>query len=403
MTSLFGKAISNIGTFFKLPEFGVSEKFGYTPPAGSYGGPPATQTPSQSNISPQAQGFFNFGGQSGKLVSPIPSSYVQQTNVPSGGGGQPTGQVLGAQAPQEQTPGAPDVNALEALIQPALDTLSSLEAETRSLLGGGEAEATAFGSAAGAKATEAKQAGLATVGTQEAKSTARAGEAESQQKRGFAEIAQQFLGRFGRTGFGQGVTGALGESTLQNIGRIRVGLQETINELNVRRNQLEDVFNSAIQETNFQVENLKNQARQSLQSALAEIGSRRAELQTRRAELVNRALEMYRQNVLDINARNTQFQQQLYAQREATNERIREAQARATQNLATLPSFELSPGQTKFIPASQLGGQEGLSQFEGTTLPGGATFGQAGQYGVFSGPAQAGGLIDPETGEPIGQ
>ena len=101
---------------------------------------------------------------------------------------------------------------------------------------------------------------------------------------------------------------------------------------------------------------MKQSAKAQLQQALAGIGSARAELGMRRAEMVNQALENYRQQVIQINARNTAFQQNIAQIRFETDQRIREAQAKATSITENLEKWSLSPSETQFLPGNQAQG-----------------------------------------------
>ena len=340
-----GNLVAAAGGALGIPETGLSERIAGRPtPRGEAVGKAQAQYNPFGRVSPQQaaqqRAFQNLppsqkgGGSSGGGAA---------GGGVSGGGGQPTPTGdQGYQGFQEQ-PSEVDTSYIDELLNPALSALEGLESETRSLLGGGEQQAEAYRSAAEAKATGAKQTGLGQVQTQEAGAKTAAEEAEFQQRRGFGEISQQFGGRFGRSGFGQGVLGSIAENTLQTVGRIRTGLQGVVQELNTRRNQLEDIFNSAVQEASSEVENLKQNARGKLQNALAQIGQSRVALQTRKSELVNSALENYRQTIAQVNARNTEFQQQLSLQKQQSDLRIQEAQARANNSLQNLPSFSLQP------------------------------------------------------------
>lgn len=373
----FGKAIDVVGGALGNPvkEFGISEKL--------QGFPVRTASASTQQVLPAQtkQGAIPPGG-FGELLNQSPS-----TSGGGGGGGiqAPQGDSGGGQS-LEGSPGQPQLDF--GAINEALSTLQGLEDETRSLLGGGEKLAEKFQSSAEAQAQQGREKGISAVGAQERKTEATGQEAETQQRRGFQEISQQFLGRFGRSGFGQGVTGALGESTLQNIGKIRSAVQETVQQLFTQKQEIETQFNTAVEQAQFQAEQLKGQAKSALQSALSEIGSRRVALQSQKADLVNNALENYRQQVVSVNARNAQFQQSIDLAKFKTDEAIREAQSRASNVMNNLASFSLSPGETKILPLSQLGGADAGSQFAGTQLPGGTQFSQAGSYGIFSAPGQ---------------
>jgi hypothetical protein len=386
MASLFekiGSTVAGVGRAQNLPEFGISEFI-----SGFGRGSSSSNPPSFSSTG------GGIGG--GARVAQKSSGFG---NIISGGGTTGGGEVLGTQAPtpapqQQQGPGlvegepsAPDIPSLESLIQPALDDLSRFEQETRNLLGGGEQEAEAFRSAAVSRAEQAKKEGQSEVQRRQQKEEGRAEGAIDEARRGFSELAKGLRARFGSAvSTGLGAEAIAGGQTLRAIGQIRAGIAETVNDLNIRKDQLTDIFNTAVSEANFEAENLKKESRRNLQAALGEINANRSLLQSRKADMVSRALEQYRQNVIGIRSRNAEYRQQIDLQRRATDERIRAAQASAQNTLSNLPSFELSPGQTKFVPGSQLGGEGGLSGLEGTSLPGGVEFGRAGDFGVFSAP-----------------
>lgn len=328
--------------------------------------------------------------------------------LPAGGGAQATGgSASTGQGPRPQVATTNQAQSVEAgpgepsldfsAINEALGNLESLEQETRTLLGGGEQQAEAYRGTAEAQAREAKGKGQAAVAQQEAR-TQRAGEeAEAQQRRGFSEIAQQFLGRFGRGGFGAGLTASLGEATLQNVGRIRAGVQDTMQRLFEQKQQIETEFDTAIQEAAFQAETLKNNAKSQLQNALGEINSRRVALQSQKANLVNQALENYRQQVIDINARNTAFLQQIELAKIRTNEAIREAQMKAANVVNNLATFE--SGNLVYAPKSRFGPGAGAldtnPQEEGLQPPSGFT--QVGDYITYPRPTseQSKGMVNP--------
>lgn len=395
LRSLFSSAVSGLGKKLGLPEFGISERISNQP------------APRQNIVSPVPQGRSypsgfvgpvrpqdTVGGQRGNQFQFNPAiqggGQVLGASTGGGGGGRqpsptpsPEGNLL--QQTFEQAPEEPQFDF--GAINDALGSLEALESETRTLLGGGQEQAEAFRTAATGRAEASKEKGLAAIGQQEQRTQKAGAEAEAQQRRGFSEISQQLLGRFGKTGFGQGVTGTLGESTLQTIGKIRAGVEDTMQQLFQAREQVETELNTAIEDANFQSEQLKNQARSNLQNALSQIGAQRGALQSQKADLVNRALESYRQNIIDVNTRNTQFNQQLAVMKQQADAAIQQAQARAANTVQSLASFSLSPGETKVLPLSELGGAEQAAQFTGTQLPG-VQFGQAGQFGVFSAPQQ---------------
>lgn len=359
---------------------------------------PATGAPTPS---PSPTGLTGQNGQPFSMPSVTPGRTVNQpVNMtpfsggqpqpqprPQGGGGGPQGQVAGASTEfsMEGQPGEPQLDF--SAINDALGRLDSFEQETRGLLGGGEAQAESFKSAAISRAEGSRAEGKAAVEAREGKNRKAGMEAEGQQRRGFSEIAQQFAGRFGRSGFGQGVIGQVAESTLGNIGKIRAGVEETVQQLFTQKQQIDQQLNQAVEQASYQAETIKQQGKAQLQQALGEIGQQRYALQSQKAGLVNQALENYRQQIIDVNARNQQFMQTVELAKVRTDEAIREAQARAANTMKELASFE--SGNTVYSPKTNFGvGGTALDTDqtqEGTQLPTG--FGEQGDYYTYPRPA----------------
>lgn len=405
-----GSNIATLGTALRLPELGISERFGVTGKFGERLVPQAHASESQRIISPlPASSTFT---QAGGTFTPTPS----QPTPPGLRGG---GDVLGAGAPQPsggggdtpaqqlrkiaETPGGLNPRQQEELRkleekapeEPSLDfgaineantQLDELERQTQELLGGNIGEEAK--TAATAQAEKGRQEGLTAVERRQREAETAGREAELQERRGFSEISQQLTGRFGRSAFGQGVIGQIGQNVLQTVGRIRQGVQNTIQRLFEQRQQLEGIYNEQIENANFQAAQLKQNAKVQLQNVLSQIGTQRVALASQKADLVNRALESYRQDIIDINARNTQFQQQIELARVQTDEQIRAAQAKAANVIDNLVSFSVPAGQTTFFPLSTFGGEQGAQQFIGTQLPGGLTGQRFGEFVGITAPAQ---------------
>lgn len=360
--------------------------------------PPKTGSPAEfQNIGARsASSQTGYTGSVFQQPATRPSAQILGASTSSGGGGMNQdaknaafrAQGLGDIAPVgwEPQPAAPSLDF--AAINQAIGELDAFEGETRTLLGGGEQQAEAFKSAAVSRAGQSKEQGLGAVEQRKTETKQAGSQAETEQRRGFSEIAQQFLGRFGRTGFGQGVTGALGEATLQNVGKIRAGVESTMQKLFQSAQEITSQFDTAVEEANYQAETIKTNSKAQLQQALAQIGAQRGALQSQKSELVNRALENYRQQIIDVNSRNTAFQQQIQLARFNADEAIRAAQAKAANTLQNLSSFSFTPGETKVVPLSDFGGAEQAGAFAGTQLPAGGTFTQSGQYGIFNVPSQ---------------
>lgn len=377
--NLFGKAVSGTGAALGLPEFGLSERVSGQPQPQITPQAASTQQPQQSTQLLQSKQAFGGGQVLGAATGP------------SFGGGAPAGGAVPQGIPLEQAPQAPSLD-FDALIQPGLEALGQAEQAAQGLFSASEAGIETSRQQAVGRAELAGEEGAAAVTSAERKAEAAGKGAVGEQRRGFGEVARGLAARFGSAiSTGLGAEAIAGRQALQNISSIRAGLAETIQDLGTRRESIRSVTQNAIKEAEANAVNQKTNAKAGLQSALADIGSRRGELQSRRAELVFGAIESFRQTVSDVNARNTQFQQQLFQQQEAADQKIQAAVARAQQTADNLPSFELSPGQTKFIPTSSLGEDFGLP--EGTDI----TSGQAGPFTTFSSP----GGSDESTDERI--
>ncbi len=391
-------AAQNRGLFGRVLDFGRNlfgggQRPQITPQAAS------TQRPVQQSREPVGQsrafasnfiGPLPFGG----VREPAGQVLGAQTTPQFGGGGAPAGAPAApsgqGQIPLEQAPEGPAPIDFDALIQPGLEALGQAEEAARGLFSASESGIEAGRAGAVSAAEQAQKTGEQQVSAQEGKESRRAEGAVGEQRRGFAQIARNLRSRFGSSiSTGLGAESIAGAQTLRNIGNIRAGLSEVINDLNTRKQTLQDISQNAIREAEANAVTQKNSARASLQAALADIGAQRGQLQSRRAELVFQAVEGFRQTVVEVNARNTAFQQQLFQQQQAAQLSLDNAIARANATSEKLPTVDLSPGQTKLLSLESLGlggaQQEEIDSF-GQNLPGGVQFGTAGQFGAFSAP-----------------
>ena len=374
--NVFGSAVGALGRAAGLPEFGISERI-----SGQAAPQPAAQPAAQPR---------SFVGPQVTLESPLPTGFGQAgqvlgatTAAPTGGGAAPAPSGTG-QIPLEQAPQAPSID-FNAIIQPGLQALSQAEEAARGIFGAQEADIGAQEERGIAEAQRAEQEALGQVESQQAREERRGEEAVGEQRRGFSQLARNLAARFGAgISTGLGAEAIAGQQALRNISNIRAGLAETISDLNTRRQSIQDITRNAVREAESNANVLRQQARASLQQALADIGGRRGELQSRRAELVFSAVENFRNTVSQVNARNAAFQQQLFRDQQQADLTLRNSISRAQQTAQDLPTFELTPGQTRLIPTSQLGDQplvpEGTDITTGTvgpftsiTAPGGET------------------------------
>ena len=292
-----------------------------------------------------------------------------------GGGG-------GGALPLESQQGPPSID-FDALIAPGLAALDQADQAAQAALGAREAEAEQFRVGETARAEEARTTGGQAVEKGQTQATTAAGAADVQQRRGLAEITQQLTGRFGRSGFGQGVIGQIGAQTLTNLSNIKTGLAETIQDLTVRRQNLEDVFNNTIKEVSAQTETFKQNAQAGLRQALATIGAERGQLQSQKALAVQQSVENYRQTIAAVNQRNTQFQQDFFLQKEAARQKVDSRLAQSQSLAENLEEFSLTKGQTRFLTTTTLPDQ-GQQVAAGTNVQ----VGTAGPFTTFGLPGE---------------
>ena len=360
-----GNLIGDIGTRLGLPEMGISERLGGTQPApGAMNFPltPAGErqiTGSTSFIGPVSPQYS--GGQTiGTPQTTQPSGQVLGAQAPvsgGGGGGQPAPQQQDGQPPMEQAPEEPQFD-FDSLIAPALQALGQAEeasrAETEANIAG--IESSLESSRTGQQTELTRREGL--YEQQRTREEGRVGEAVSETqaegtgaieeaRRGASQLLQGIQSRFGgTTGTGRFTSEILGAQTTRNIanvrqqaiktiGTLRARLQETVNQIDMEVQNTRDIAQQNIADYERQSETLKQQARAGLQSALAQIGQQRGELQSRKAEFVFQAIQSHRDVVNQVNARNTAFQQTLYQQQQAAEQKLMLAKQSAVKNMET--------------------------------------------------------------------
>lgn len=434
-----GGAIHQVGTYLGDPvkEFDVSEQLQRL--GGMLNPPPAYATDQpQATSQPQTTTPSQF--------QTTTSSQPQQTSQPSsgGGGGQwLTGEELrarglnpdqyastggkyyytdggvGNQPGYEQAQPQQQID-WDAIYAPALNAYRELANIIQGGLAGTQAR---IGSEA-----EQNIAGLETelglregqLGQQREQATSeyeqfRGGEerrtesAIAEARRQANELMQGIQSRFGTsTGTGQFTSELLGREAMRGIGQYRTGLQETIGKAKVALEntigQIDQSLNSLREQVALQISNvrqqatsLKEEARQNVMEQVAQINARVGETETAKAQQRTSALQQYRQYVQEVNARNTQWEQQLYVQAQQMQQGLNQLKSQAVEEFKiTLPSGQqVSPlefqritgGLGEYAPAlqqaalGQLTGTVDEDQLRGAVLPWQQ---QAGQYGLIN-------------------
>lgn len=249
--------------------------------------------------------------------SPQPAQTNQQNNN------------LSLQGVLQEQPQAPQID-YDAMIRPALEGLDAAMGSSQSAYEAnlGDIETS------GRKSIQGQQSALDEAKIAAAKyKTSNQADAENQvneQRRGFSEISQGIQSRYGgSTGTGAFATQVAGAQSLKNIGAVRQGLSQAITSIDDRLEQVKGATQIAIQDLEDQMQNQKLRAKADLDQALSQIRIAKGELQSRKAELATQAIQMYQQQVQQVNAANAQFKQQLYTQSQAAEQQLAAARARA--------------------------------------------------------------------------
>lgn len=255
-----------------------------------------------------------FGYAGAKDVAPKPkaSTGVLGAQTYSGGGGVQQGASVIDNAPMQSAPQAPQID-FDALIAPAL---AGLDAAIGPLQQGYETDVQAINSAKEsniAKTNLSIQGQQATLGQARTSQVSQAQNAEDMARRQLAEINQGIQSKYGgTTGTGAFATELAGRQTLQNMGQTREQLSNALLQIDQKKQQVEEVGRIALQDIEDKTRDSLSQAKNQLDTALADIRRQKGELQARKAELAANAIQLYQNTVNQVNAQNAAFKQNLY-------------------------------------------------------------------------------------------
>lgn len=315
------------------------------------------QTPSQGAI--RRQGTVSGGGGSwGGTSAPLSAA-----QAPSGGGTSKLDQLRAmeregslnpAQRTElnqllEQNPQQPTID-YDALIRPALEALDQAVGPQESAYAANVADIEAGAN----KSTGSLQASQQET---EASATRRKGqlgqESESaidEARRQFAEIQQGLQARYGKTtGTGAFAETYLGGQTMRNIGQQRTALTNAISTIDDRLEQVKTVTDIGLKDIAEQANAQKLKAKAELDQNLNQIRIAKGELLSRKAELAQQAMQVYQQQVAEINARNTAFQQQLYRDQIAAENQLALAREKASKAVDDIRFTAIGPDKYGFV------------------------------------------------------
>ena len=276
---------------------------------------------------------------------------TSQAPTPSGGGAQAGGGEQQQGAPMEQPQAQPQID-WNAIYAPAIAAyqnlmdvtqnqlpgmLAEITGETGAQVGGLQRELATRTGEYGQQATTATGEAAAFAGEQ----TGQAKSAISEARRQASELQQGIQARFGgTTGTGGFVSEQLGAQAMRNIGQTRQGLQQvlakssialkdTLGQIERATSQLQTQVAGQIADIESRATVLKQQARDTLNQRVAEIGARMGETETAKAQARQSEMSNYQSYVQDVNTRNTSFKQQLYVQAQQGQQALSKLAAQA--------------------------------------------------------------------------
>lgn len=274
----------------------------------------ATQYAQAVNGAPQV-----FGTPSGYQPKSFQQILATRTPQPikrvSGGGTaaqQPQANQAFSGVPQQEAPAQPSID-FDALIAPAL---AGLEQAIGPLNQGYQDNVASINSSRTNQlaATNSSIKGqVDTLGQAKTSQEQQAGNAADEARRQYSEIQQGLQSRYGgTTGTGAFATELAGRQTLQNMGQTRQQLSNAVLAIDQKKQQVEEVGRIAVQDIEDKTRDNLNQAKNQLDTAIADIRRQQGELQSRKAELAANAIQIYQNTVQQVNAQNAAFKQNIY-------------------------------------------------------------------------------------------
>ena len=248
-----------------------------------------------------------------------------------GGGGSVLGTSTFGNAPMQEVPSSPGID-FDGLIAPALQALDESVAPLQQSY---DTTVQGIEQTRGRRAAETQTNITGQENTLNQARTREQQEGESaanEARRQFSEIQQGLQSRYGgTTGTGAFASELAGRQTMKNIGNIRTQLSNAMVQIDDKLGQVKEIGRIALADIEDNALQEKSQAKNQLESALADIRRQKGELQSRKAEMAMQAMQQYQGLVADINARNTAFKQDLYVKQQAAEQRLQGALSKASQ------------------------------------------------------------------------
>ena len=274
--------------------------------------PPKPVAPSRSSSRPivptsrpAAQAQVNLA-RTGNIQG-IPSS-SSSSGGSSGGGGSSVPSDL-----YEQAPDAPDYSLYENLYG---ESLAALDQVLSARQAGTEADIATFGQQAASqkKTTEDQLAEVkGQLNTNQIREKQKTQESQDSIRQSYSEQLQGIQSLYGgSTGTGGFASEILGREVLKQMGSNERNLQNTLADIDNTRISTINEANRRLFDIESKSQELVRKAKAQLDLDRAEIASKKGELLAAKQQRYLAALENYRDIVSTINARNTQFRQQLF-------------------------------------------------------------------------------------------
>jgi len=329
------------------PEFGITEKI------------QSLFAPQKSYTSSGGSNLFSSSSANNTTTSvPVPNAYSYQTSSPgvSQPVTQPSGSILGAstsggtdqqqQAPMEPAPDGTEIN-WDEIYAPAFDALNQAEQGLQSSYQAGLGEATSGTASRKANLASEEQARMENFGQQRTGETKRTEGAISEARRMASQLLQGLQSQYGgSTGTGAFRGEQIGAAATQNIAGNRAALQTALTGIASSETALQQKVLQLQNEEDRGLEQAKLQLRANLDRELGAIASERGKLSVDKGLQRADALQNYRAALADVEARNTQFKQQLYVQAQQQAQKLSTLKQSAQEKYsANLKAANLTNGQ----------------------------------------------------------
>lgn len=334
-------------------------------------------------IGPSKPGYVQGTANNLRTVDAIrPQGQVLGTQTSSGGGG--GGQNLQSQniqMPQFEAPQQPSID-FDALIRPALD---ALESTVPTLQQGFNEYQTGQEAAKQTQLASTRQnigEQEATLGRARTQQTQQGESAIDEARRQFSEIQQGLQARYGgTTGTGAFAGEIAGRETLQNVGNIRQGLAQAMQQIDDKLVQVKEIGRIGEQDIEQQTQERVRQAKENLNLQVADIRQRQGMLQAQKAQMTSEAIQNYQNSVNQFKMAQQNFMRDLYMKQVDAENQLKAAAQRAKTTAESYRVMNLSQeGQTTPVRYGEKSGS--LLDFSGQPVVAGpgSTLYETGAY-----------------------